>query len=45
MIEMCTVCGKTDSDEKYGVRGIARIGGNICVECATENDSFSAGDE
>lgn len=36
-IRVCTECGDTgDPNEKYGVEGIARIGGNICVECARE---------
>ncbi len=38
-IEQCTRCGKTGpEDEEYGVRGIARIGGNLCVECVRELD-------
>jgi hypothetical protein len=36
-IRECTRCGKTgEPEEEYGVRGIARIGGNICVECVRE---------
>lgn len=36
-IEKCTRCGKTGDDgEKYGVRGVARIQGNLCVECVEE---------
>lgn len=36
-IRECTRCGDTgDPDEEYGVRGIARIRGNLCVECVRE---------
>lgn len=36
-IKECIRCGKTGDDgEKYGVRGIARIGGNLCVQCVRE---------
>lgn len=36
-IKECARCGKTGADgEKYGVRGVARIGGNLCVECVRE---------
>lgn len=39
-IRECSQCGKTgDDDEEYGVRGIARIGGNLCVECAWPRDT------
>jgi len=36
-IKECRRCGATGDDgEEYGVRGIARIGGNLCVECVRE---------
>lgn len=36
-IKECARCGKTGDDgEEYGVDGIARIGGNLCLECVRE---------
>lgn len=33
-IRECTICGRNDPNEEFGVEGLARIQGNICVECA-----------
>lgn len=40
-IKECTRCGKTGNPEdgEYGVDGVARIQGNICVECVREIDA------
>jgi hypothetical protein len=35
-IKKCHRCGDTGDDRQYGLRGIARIGGNICVKCVRE---------
>lgn len=36
-IRKCTRCGETgDPAEEYDVRGIARIGGNLCVDCVRD---------
>lgn len=33
-IRECTRCGDTgDQDEEFGVEGVARIGGNLCIDC------------
>lgn len=40
-IKECTRCGAAGDDgEEYGVRGIARIGGNICVDCIMELSDY-----
>jgi len=36
-IRFCTECGDMGNpNEEFGVRGVARIGGNLCVECWRE---------
>lgn len=36
-IKECSRCGETGySNKTYGVRGIARIAGNLCVDCVEE---------
>lgn len=36
-IRECDECGETgDPDEEYGVEGVARIGGNWCLDCLVE---------
>ena len=44
-IEKCARCGKTGDDgERYSVRGVARIGGNLCVECFEELHAENRGE-
>lgn len=43
-IKECTRCGKGDQNEEYSVKGIARIGGNLCTDCLLEmGDKTSTG--
>ncbi|MCU4926906.1 hypothetical protein OB905_13105 [Halobacteria archaeon AArc-dxtr1] len=36
-IRECARCGKVgDDSEEFGVEGVARIAGNLCVECVRE---------
>jgi len=46
-IRKCERCGDTgEPGEDYGLQGIARIGGNWCLDCAIEiADSGGGSDE
>ncbi len=36
-IKKCARCGDTgEPGEEYSVRGVARMGGNLCIDCAEE---------
>lgn len=44
-IKECAECGATNPDEEYGVLGVARIGGNLCVECVLNRSVDTASDQ